>query len=65
MRSFQLTWFFLQRDGYALATEASSPQTFVKIEPLSPTTDDYTFAYASDTVENSGHTPGHIIKLSF
>jgi hypothetical protein len=36
MRSFQLSWFFLQRDDYALATEAVSPQTFVKTEPLSP-----------------------------
>jgi hypothetical protein len=36
MRNFQLIWFFLQRDGHALATEASSPQTFVKTEPLAP-----------------------------
>jgi hypothetical protein len=65
MRSFQLSWFFLQRDGYALATEASSPQTFVKTEPLSPKTSDYDFAYASDTAEHSGLNPGHIIKISY
>jgi hypothetical protein len=65
MRSFQLTWFLLQRDGYAFATEASSAQTFVKMEPLIPKDDDYNFAYASDTAENSGRNPGHIVELSF
>jgi hypothetical protein len=65
MRSFQLTWFFLQHDGYALATKASSSQTFVKTEPLSPKTADYNFAYASDTAENSGRNPGHIVEHSF
>jgi hypothetical protein len=65
MRSFQLSWFLLQRDGYALANEASSSGTFVKMEPLSPMTDDCHFAYASDTAENSGRNLGHIVKLSF
>jgi hypothetical protein len=65
MCSFQLTWFFLQRDSYALATEASSSQRFVKTEPPSPKTDDYNLAYASDTAENSGRNPGHIVELSF
>jgi hypothetical protein len=65
MHSFQLTWFFLQRDGYALVTEDSSPQTFVKTEPLSPKTDDHNFAYASDTAESSGRNPGYIVELSF
>jgi hypothetical protein len=65
MRSFQLTWFFLQRDDYALATEASSPRTFVKTEPLSPKTDDYDFAYASDTAESSGRNLGHIVEIFY
>jgi hypothetical protein len=65
MRSFQLTWFFLQRDGYALSTEASRPRTFVKTKPLSPKTDDYDFTYASDTVEHSGRNPGHVVEISY
>jgi hypothetical protein len=65
MRSFQLSWFFLQHDGYALAAEASSSRTFVKMEHLSPKTDDRNFAYASDTAKNSGRNPGHIVELSF
>jgi hypothetical protein len=63
--SFDLSWFFLQRDGYAPATEASSSRTFVKTEPLSPKTNDYDFAYASDTVENNGRDPAHIVELSY
>jgi hypothetical protein len=62
MHSFQLTCFFLQCDGYALATEASSPQTFVKTEPLSPKTDDYNFAYASDTAGNSGRNLSNFLS---
>jgi hypothetical protein len=54
VRSFELSRFFLQRDGYVLATEASSPRTFVKMEPPSPKTSDYDFAYASDIAEDSG-----------
>jgi hypothetical protein len=30
----------------------------VKTEPLSPKTDEYDFAYASDIVENKGRDPG-------
>jgi hypothetical protein len=65
IRSFQLSWFFLQRDGYVLATEASSPRTFVKTKPLSPKTSDCDFAYASDTSEHSGRNPGHIVEISY
>jgi hypothetical protein len=65
MRTFQLSWFFLQCDDYALATEASGPKTFVKTEPLSPKTSDYEFAYASDTAEHSGRNPGHIVEISY
>jgi hypothetical protein len=65
MHSFQMSWFFLQRDGYALATEASSSRTFVKMEPLSPKSDHCNFTYASDTAKNSGRNPGHIVELSF
>jgi hypothetical protein len=63
--SFYLSWFFLQRDGCVPATEASRSRTFVKTEPPSPKTSDYDFAYASDTVENNGRNPGHIVELSY
>jgi hypothetical protein len=65
MCSFQLSWFFLQRDGYTLANKASSSQAFVKTEPLSNITNDCNFAYASDTAKNGGRNPGHIVELSF
>jgi hypothetical protein len=64
-RSFDLSWFFIQHDGYAPATKVSSSQTFEKTEPLSPNTSDYDFAYASDTVENNGRGLGHIVELSY
>jgi hypothetical protein len=60
MHSFQLSYFFLQRNGYALATEASSPHTFVKTEPLIPISGDCNFAYACDVAKNSGRNPGRI-----
>jgi hypothetical protein len=65
IRSFELSWFFLQHEDCDLATEASIPRTFVKTEPPRPDTSDYDFAYASDTVENNGHDPGHIVELSY
>jgi hypothetical protein len=64
IRSFDLSWFFLQCDGYVPAIEASSSRTFVKTKPLSPKTSDYDFSYASDTIENNGRDPGHIVELS-
>jgi hypothetical protein len=63
--SFQLSWFFLQRDGYALTSEASSSWPFVKTEPLSPVIGDCSLAYASDTAKNNGFRPGHIVELPF
>jgi hypothetical protein len=63
--SFQMSWFFLQCDGYALAIEASSPRTFVKTEPLRPNTSYYDFAYASDTAKHNGRNPGHIVEISY
>jgi hypothetical protein len=63
--SFDLSLFFLQRDDYAPAAEASSSRSFVKSEPLSPKTGSYNFAYASDTIENNGRSPAHIIELSY
>jgi hypothetical protein len=65
IRSFDLSWFFLQCDGYAPATEASSSRTFVKMEPPSPKTSDYDFTYASDIAKNNGRNPGHIVELSY
>jgi hypothetical protein len=35
IRSFELSWFFFQRDGCVVAAEASRPRTFVKTEPPS------------------------------
>jgi hypothetical protein len=64
IRSFELSWFFLQREDCDLAAKALIPRTFVKTEPPSPNTSDYDFAYASDTIENNGHDPGHIVELS-
>jgi hypothetical protein len=63
--NFGLSLFFLQRDGYAPVAEASSSRSFMKTEPLSSKTGDYDFAYASDTVENNGRDPGHIVELSY
>jgi hypothetical protein len=59
-RNFQLSWFFVQRDGYDLANEASSSRTFAETEPLSPITDNCNFVYAGDTAENSGRNPNHM-----
>jgi hypothetical protein len=63
--SFYLSSFFLLRDGYTPAAAASSSRSFVKTKPLSPKTSDYDFAYASDTAENNGRDPGHIVELSY
>jgi hypothetical protein len=65
IRSFDLSWFFLQCDCCVPATKASSSRTFVKTEPPSPKTSDYDFAYASDTIENNGRDPGHIVELPY
>jgi hypothetical protein len=62
--SFDLSSFFLLRDGNTPAA-ASSSQSLVKTEPLSPKTDEYNFAYASDIVENNGRDPEHIVELSY
>jgi hypothetical protein len=37
----------------------------VKTEPLSPIFGDYSFAYASDTVEERSRKPSHIVELPF
>jgi hypothetical protein len=63
--SFDLSSFFLLRDSNTPAAAASSSSILVKMEPLSPKTDEYDFAYASDIVENNGRDPGHIVELSF
>jgi hypothetical protein len=63
--SFQLGWFFLYCDGYALATEASSSRTFVKTEPLSRISDDCDFTYVCDVAENRGRNPDHVVELPF
>jgi hypothetical protein len=65
MHSFQLSCFFLQCDGYALTSEASSSRPFVKTEPPSPISGDCSFAYATDMAEERGRNPGRIIELPF
>jgi hypothetical protein len=65
IRSFDLSWFFLQRDGCVSTTKASSSQTFVKTEPPIPKSSNYDITYASDITENSGRDPGHIVELSY
>jgi hypothetical protein len=65
MNSFQLGWFFLHRDGYALTSETSGSQSFVKNEPLSSMDGDCSFAYASDIADERGHKPGRIVELPF
>jgi hypothetical protein len=57
--------FFLLRDCDTPAATASNSSILVKMEPLSPKTEEYDFAYASDVVENIGGGPGHIVELSF
>jgi hypothetical protein len=65
MSGFQLSWFFLQRDSYALTSEALGSQSFVKTEPLSPITGDCSFSYASDIAEERGRKPGRVVELPF
>jgi hypothetical protein len=57
--------FFLLRDGDTPAAAASSSQSLVKMEPLSPKTDEYDFANASDVVESNDRDPEHMVELSF
>jgi hypothetical protein len=63
--SFDLSTFFLLRDGDTPAATALSSSILMQKEPLSPKTDEYDFAFASDVVENNGRDPGHIVELSF
>jgi hypothetical protein len=63
--SFDLSTFFLLREGDSPAATASSSSKVLKTEPLSPSTDGHDFAYASDVVENNSRDPGHIVELSY
>jgi hypothetical protein len=65
MNYFDLSSFFLLREEDDPATTTSSSQNFVKTEPLSPTTDEHDFAYASDIAENNNRDPGHVVEFSF
>jgi hypothetical protein len=62
--SFDLSTFFLLREGNTRAAATSSSSSLVKTEPLSPSTDVHDFAYASDVLENNSRDPGHIVELS-
>jgi hypothetical protein len=63
MSGFQHSWFFLQRDGCTLTSEALGSRSFVKTEPLNPIIGDCSFAYASDIIEERGHKPGRIVEF--
>jgi hypothetical protein len=63
--SFDLSTFFLLREGDACVVATSSSSSPVRTGPLSPRTDVHDFAYASDVVENNSRDPGHIVELSF
>jgi hypothetical protein len=62
---FSTELFFLQADGYAVTSEATSLWTFIKTEPLSPITSDCSFAYASDIAEERCRKQGHVVELPF
>jgi hypothetical protein len=62
---FDLSTFFLLRESDTPAAATSNSSSLVKTKPLSPKTDDYNFAYASDIVGNNSCDPGHIVELSF
>jgi hypothetical protein len=63
--SFDLSTFFLLREGDTRGAASSSTSSLVKTEPLSPRTDVHDIAYASDVIENNSRDPGHIAELSF
>jgi hypothetical protein len=65
INSFELSSFFLFRKDFTPTAMASSSQSFVKTEPLSPTIGEHEFAYASDIVESGSRDPGHIVELSY
>jgi hypothetical protein len=65
MNCFDLSSFFLLREEDDPGTTTSNSQNFMKMEPLSPMTDEHDFAYASDVAENNNHDPGHVVELSF
>jgi hypothetical protein len=63
--SFDLSTFFLLREGDTRTAAISSSSNLVKTDPLSPSTDVHDFTYASDVVEDNSRDPGHIVELSF
>jgi hypothetical protein len=63
--SFDLCTFFLLREDDSFAAATSSFSKVMKKEPLSPITNEYDFAYASDVVENNSRDPGHIVELLY
>jgi hypothetical protein len=65
INSFDLSMLFLLCEDGSPAATASGPQSFVKMEPLSPMIGEHEFSYASDIVENGSGDPGHIVELSY
>jgi hypothetical protein len=65
MGCFDLSSFFLLRKGATSTAANSCSSRISKMEPLSPTTTELDFAYASDIVEDNRSEPGHVVELSF
>jgi hypothetical protein len=58
------SFLFLHKGESSSATNSSSSK-ILKVEPLSPITDELDFAYASDIAEDNSREPGHIVELLF
>jgi hypothetical protein len=65
INNFDLSSFFLLHEDFTPTATASSSQSFVKTEPLSPKISEHDFAYASDIAESGSRDPCHIVELSY
>jgi hypothetical protein len=65
MNCFDLSSFFLLREGCSPTNATSSSSKILKMEPLSPITTGLNFAYASDVAEKNSRDPGHNVGLSY
>jgi hypothetical protein len=65
MGCFDLSSFFLLCKNEGSTSANSSSTKIPKTEPLSPTTGELNFAYASDIAEDGSCEPGHVVELSF
>jgi hypothetical protein len=65
MGCFDLSSFFLLCKNVGSTSVNSSSMKIPKMEPLSPTTGELNFAYASDIAEDGSREPGNVVELSF